>query len=60
MVEHLSPQATEEAEIGRIVVPGQPMPKSSRNPIAMEKKLDMVAPAIHPIYRGKHKNRIAV
>jgi hypothetical protein len=49
--------ATWEAEIGRIVVQGQPRQKCFPDPISMEDKLGMVACTCHPRDSGKLKNR---
>jgi hypothetical protein len=44
-----------EAEIGKMMVSGQPGQKSFQDATSMGKKLGMVAHACHPSEGGKHK-----
>jgi hypothetical protein len=51
----LSPQATREAEISRIAVPGQPGQKDLQAIILMGKQLGMLAHACHHSHGEKRK-----
>jgi hypothetical protein len=46
--------ATQEAEIGKIMIPGQPGQKVHET-LFQQKKLGVVVCAFHLSYRGKHK-----
>jgi hypothetical protein len=52
---HLLSQATQEAEIRRITVPGQPCGKKFVRSHLNSKKLDMVAGFCHPSDGRKHQ-----
>jgi hypothetical protein len=49
--------ATQEAEIGRITIQGQPMPSVSKTPIST-KKLGVVEHALHPGHAGGVNRKI--
>jgi hypothetical protein len=55
---YLSSQATQEAEIRRITVSGQPRPKKKKKNISrytLNGKKPLVVCAYHPSYSRKHK-----